>query len=52
MDESGLLVLHLLGVLAALPEVRVLVDGAGDQTWYGGGLFWVRPEDVGEACGE
>lgn len=52
MDEGGLFVFHLLGVFATLSEVRVLVDGAGDQTGYGGCLFRIRAEDVREAGGE
>lgn len=32
VDQSGFLVLHLLCVLATLPEVRVLVDSARNQT--------------------
>ena len=48
VDERWLLVLHLLGVFSALPEVWVLVDGARNQAGDGRDLFEVVAEDMGE----
>jgi len=40
------------GVIAALPKIRVLVDGAGDQTGNFGDFLGIGAEDEGEAGGE
>jgi hypothetical protein len=52
VDERGFLVFHLLGVFAALAEIRVLVYRTRDQTRYRPRLERVVAEDVGEACRE
>ena len=52
MQEGRLDVAELLGVVAALAEIGILIDGAGDEAGNGGGFFLIGAEDVGEACGE
>lgn len=48
MNQCRLLVLHLLGMLTALAEVWVLVDGARNQAGDGGDLLSVGTEDMRE----
>ena len=52
MDDCWLDVPDARGVVAALAEIGVLVDGAGDQTWDLCDFLWVGAEDEGEGCGE
>lgn len=52
MDEGGFEVAHLAGVVAALSEVGVLVDGARDQAGDLGREFGVGSEDEGKGSGE
>lgn len=51
MDEGGLFVLEALGALARQAEVRVLVDGAGDQARDVGLVAKDLRERVGEGRG-
>ena len=48
MDEGRFLVFHLLGVFAALAEIRVLVYGAGNEAGYRSRPERVRTKDVRE----
>ena len=48
MDEGGLDEAELLGIETALAEVGILIDGAGNEAWDLGYLFFVRPKDEGE----
>lgn len=52
VDERRFLILHLLCVLAALSEVRVLVDGTWNQAWNRRSLLPVGAENVWEARGK
>lgn len=52
MDQRRFLVLHLFGVLTTLPEIRILVDCARDQTRDGRDLLSIRAKDMREAGGE
>lgn len=52
MDERGLDVAELTGVVAALAEVWVLVYGAGDEAGDFGDGFGVGAEDEGEGSCE
>jgi len=48
VNEGGLLELHFLGVLPALAEVGVLINGAGNKTGDRGDLLFVGTENLGE----
>lgn len=52
MDERGLDVAELTGVVAALAEVWVLVYGTGDEAGDFGDGFGVGAEDEGEGSCE
>ena len=52
MDDCGLDVPDARGVVAALAEIRVLIDSAGDQTGDLCDFLWIGAEDEGEAGGE
>lgn len=52
MDDGRFDVAHARRDVAALAEVRVLVDGAGDEAGDFGHFFGIGAEDEGEACGE
>lgn len=52
MDDCRLWKLHLWSIVTALAEIRILIDSAGNETWYFGDLFGVVTEDEREASGE
>lgn len=52
VDDGGLDEFHAGRDVAALSEVGVLVDGAGDEAGDFGDFFGVVAEDEGEAGGE
>ena len=52
MDERGFDIPERSGVISALTEIGVLIDGAGDQTGDFGGNFGVETEDEGEGGSE
>ena len=52
MDDCGAHEAEFRRLIAALPEIRVLVNGAGDQAGDLGDFFGVGPKDKGKGGGE
>lgn len=52
MNKSWLDIFHLMSVVTALAEVRILINSTGNQTGNFCNLFSVSTEDKWKGCGE